>query len=108
MTNRNHVYKIHDAIVNFFRSQFDELRPDEEKDIRDGFISNCETVYIAGFVSAKHPLPEIVAAVQYSSSPAGTWINWLAVATIIPNQFKLEGGLPRNFDAQGWEPSSKF
>jgi hypothetical protein len=94
-------YKNRDDIVNFFSKQFDELRPDESSHIQDGFTKNCETLYIAGFTSTECGSPEIIAAIQYSTSPLGAWINWLAVSSGKDTKFLTDSKSPRNFRGMG-------
>jgi hypothetical protein len=72
--------------VDFFRDQFDELQPDEVKNIRDGFVSNCDTIYIAGYNSSEQKSPQILAAIQYSCTPSGSWINWLGHDAFSPRE----------------------
>ncbi len=82
------------TLVAFFELQFDSMRKDEKQNIRDGLTQNCETIYIASFNSAKDHAPTIVAATQYCSSEEGAFINWIAVASDIPDDTKLAGVLP--------------
>jgi hypothetical protein len=101
VNERSILYKFHDMFVSFFRSQFNELRPDEEKNIRDGFTSNCDTIYIAGFNATNQKSPQILASIQYASTPVGSWINWLGVSGAIPEMFLSEDGSPRSFRGLG-------
>jgi hypothetical protein len=98
---RSSLYKFQDMFAEFFRSQFNELQPDEEKNIRDGFTCHCDTIYIAGFHSTNQKLPQIIAAIQYSSTPVGSWINWLGVSSGIPAMFLSDDGTPKSFRGLG-------
>ena len=95
---RSRFYKTHDRLVAFVMGQFDELRPDEEAHLRQGFTKNCDTVYIAGFNSSKQLVPEIIGLIQYASSPQGAWINWLGVTSGIPDLFLEEGVPPKDVE----------
>jgi hypothetical protein len=45
--------------------------------------------------------PQILAAIQYASTPVGSWINWLGVSGAIPAMFLSEDGTPRTFRGLG-------
>jgi hypothetical protein len=74
-----------DLLVLFFENQFDAMRDDEKTNIKGALVQNCETLYIASFNTHKQIVPTIVAAVQYTSSSDGAFINWLGVMADIPD-----------------------
>ena len=94
--------KLLDALVIFFLRQFPSLHSDEEKNIREGFLANCETIYIAGFNATTQVTPASVAAIQFSASEQGSWISWLGVTAGCHQNFFIKGGVvPRTFRGMG-------
>jgi hypothetical protein len=83
-----------DSLVMFFENQFDAMRDDEKKNIKGALVQNCETLYIASFNTHKQLVPTIVAAVQYTSSSDGAFINWLGVMADIPDDVVPLGRIP--------------
>ena len=92
--------KIHESLIHFLKKQFNELCPDEQSHIWDGFTTNCETIYIAGFTSSKQPTPKVIGIIQYASSPQGVWINWLGVTPSNPCSF-TDAPMAKSFRGMG-------
>jgi hypothetical protein len=75
--------KVQNTLAEFFALQFDEIRPEEKDNIRQGLTANCKTLYIIAFNLHRPNHITIIGAVQYSAAPEGVWINWLGISADI-------------------------